>query len=98
MEQSIEKITNPAPLKIEMRYGERLSSLDEIKPPKNEVTKIETYPIGSTNAVGSSVISAAAVLAKRSASPIPTEIRIPKNELFNAVSSVPSIFAGLFLL
>ena len=80
-----------------VRYGERLSSLEHINPPKNAEINFTTYPMGEINAVGSSVIRAAAVLAKSRARLTPAVMRILKKELLRAVSSLLSTCELLFL-
>ena len=54
-------------------------------------------PMGETNAVGSSVSKAAAVLASINEKPMPTVISMPKKDDLNVLSSELSLFIVLFL-
>ena len=59
--------------------------------------KGKTYPMGLTNAVGSSVRSAAAVLASIIVKLTPTVINIPRNEDLKVLSIALSFLIVFFL-
>jgi hypothetical protein len=83
---------------METRYGEPWFNLEHINPPINAQTNGKTYPIGSTNAVGSSVSNAAAELANINANPTPTVTSIPQKDDFKVFSIGASLFIVFFLL
>ena len=76
-EINIEKTTKVLPQTILVRYGERLFIFEQAKPPKNDATKIEVYPIGSIRANGSGKEIAIAVPNNKSARLIPIVIDNP---------------------
>lgn len=88
---------NPTPQSVLVKYGDDLFNFEQINPPMKAQRKGNTYPIGATNAVGSSVSIAAAVLASINEKPMPTVISMPKKDDLNVLSSELSLFIVLFL-
>ena len=69
-EKSIEISIKPNPHTALVRYGARTLSFEQKRPPSSAVTKMATYPIGSTSEVGSGVARAIAVPIRSRASPV----------------------------
>ena len=69
-EKSIDRSIKPNPHTALVRYGARTLSFEQKRPPSSAVTKMATYPIGSTSDVGSGVARAIAVPIRSRTSPI----------------------------